>query len=417
MKLLMLGWEFPPYFAGGVGIVCESLARALARRGVEITYLMPHGPADPSGVPVRLLVASHLVPGIEAVRVPSALTSYAGAVEIPRTGRRQVLVDQGPGERDAPLYGADLLAEVERFAARGVAVVRQIGLGFDVIHAHDWTTAPAALELRRLTGRPLFLHVHITEFDKTGGAHADPTIYAIEREGMVGADVVIAVSERVKRQCVERYAIDPGKIQVVHNAVEPGRPSPEPAPWRRPLRRKLVAFLGRVTLQKGPDYFLRAARRVLDVDPDVTFVLAGSGDMLPRMIERAAELGIGDRCLFTGFLSRQEAARLYGMADAFVMPSVSEPFGIVALEAMSAGVPTIVSRQAGVGEAVRHVLRADFWDVEELAHKILAVLSYPSLARELGSRARLEASRQTWDRAAQQVLAAYAPLLDRALCA
>jgi glycogen synthase len=394
MRVLMLGWEFPPCFAGGVGVVCEALTRALARRGSEVTYLMPRAP-DRGEPGVRLLSVASGAPAVEVVALPSVLVSYAGG-----PGTRPISVPgEPPLEASGPLYGPDLLEEVERFAEGATRFVRERGPAFDVIHAHDWTTFRAGLALKALSGRPLAVHVHITEFDKSGGEHADPRVWALEHEGMVGADRVIAVSRRVAERCLSRYGVDPGRLRVVYNAIDPDRRA-IPA---LPLGDRLVLFLGRITLQKGPEYFVEAARRVLEKEPNVTFVMAGQGDMLPRMIERAAELGLGRRMLFPGFVDRDRAAALYESADVFVMPSVSEPFGLVPLEAMDRGVPTIVSRQAGVGELLRHVLKVDFWDVDDLAAKIVYALRYPCLARELRERGREEVSRISWDGVADRL--------------
>ena len=398
MKVLTLGWEFPPYFAGGVGVVCEALTRSLVRRGHEITYLMPWTPPASGARGLELLGPDAALPGLELVGLPARLHSYA-------TSARPHLALPGevPPPATKPLYGPDLLGEVERFAGLAVGVADARGLAPDVIHAHDWTTFPAGAALKRELGRPLVAHVHITEFDKSGGTWADPRIYAIERSGMQAADLVVVVSQRVASVCSERYGVDPARIRVVYNGVEADDRPEEPSPLQHPL----VLFLGRVTLQKGPDYFVEAARRVLDHDPRVTFVLAGTGDMLPRLIERAAELGIGRQMLFPGFVDRARAARLFAMADVFVMPSVSEPFGIVPLEAMDRGVPVIVSRQSGSSELIKNALKVDFWDTEDLAEKILSCLRYESLASELEERGREEVARLTWDRVAERTEAVY----------
>jgi glycosyltransferase involved in cell wall biosynthesis len=272
-----------------------------------------------------------------------------------------------------------------------------------VIHAHDWTTFRAGLALRRATGLPLVAHVHITEFDKSGGSHADAGVYALEREGLCGADRVIAVSRRIADTCVARYGADPARIRVVYNGA-PARGAVSDTP---PLPRPLVLFLGRVTLQKGPEYFLEAARRVLEVVPGAHFVMAGTGDLLPRMIERAAELGIARHVSFAGFVDRERAARLYAAADVFVMPSVSEPFGIVPLEAMTHGVPVIVSRQSGVSEVLANALKCDPWEVERMASLIASALRYPALAQVLEERGREEAAGRSWAAATDQVESVY----------
>lgn len=401
MKILMLGWEFPPYFAGGVGVVCEALSRALAARGEEITFIMPSGPATASAEHLRLLVVSQHGPRARLVRVPALLEAYQTRGEYARSyGSKGSLIGAHGG-----LYGPDLIAEVRRFGSEVAQVVEDLDLEFDVIHAHDWTTFPAGLELKSRTGKPLVVHVHITEFDKTGGQHADPEIYAIEQQGMLGADTVITVSHLLKERCIWQYHADAERVRVVHNGVERTRAGLRP----RPLIKsgKVVLFLGRVTLQKGPDYFVEAARRVLDVDPNVTFVLAGAGDMTLRLVERSAELGIGSRMLFTGFVDREEAARLFATADVFVMPSVSEPFGLVALEAMDRGVPVILSRQSGANEVIRHALKVDFWDVNDMADKILAALAYPTLHGEISKHADRELAGLSWASAAEQVQQVY----------
>jgi len=392
MKVLMLGWELPPLFAGGVGVACEALVRALLRRGVRVVYAHPSH--DTEGARVALK------PAREHVRVPSPLRSYASAPSIALPG-------EAPRGNPAPaLYGSDLLDAVARFALDATTLAERAGPDLDVIHAHDWTTFPAGLALRARTGKPLVAHVHILELDKSSGLHVDPRVEAIERAGLLAADRVIAVSQRMARLCHEHHDVPPERIRVVHNAVEPtveaGPPLGLPGP--------LVLFLGRVTFQKGPEAFLRAARYVLDVFPDVTFVMAGSGDLLPRMIELSAELGLGRRMLFTGFASRESAARLYARADVFVMPSVSEPFGLVALEAMRGGAAVIVSHDAGVAEIARNVVRVDARDFEALGECILASLRYPALASELGERARREVERHDWDTAATRVHGVYLEL-------
>jgi len=396
MRVLTLGWELPPRFAGGVGVVADALLRALALRGHELTYLMPRAFGMPGPPGVRILEPG----GASLHGGASRLVSYASE-------RPPLRV---PGEAapptGIPLYGHDLLGEVERFAAGALAHLRTAGLAFDVIHAHDWTTFRAGLALRRATGRPLVAHVHITEFDKSGGAHADPAVFALEREGIAGADRVVAVSRRIARTCSERYGADPARVRVVYNAVDEACGAIAPPPLPRPL----VLFLGRVTLQKGPEYFLEAARRVLEVQPDAHFVLAGTGDLLPRMIELASELGIAQRVSFPGFVDRERAAALYAAADVFVMPSVSEPFGIVPLEAMERGVPVIVSRQSGVSELITTALKCDPWEVERMASLIAAALRLPALARALSENGRAEVARYRWSDAAQRIEAIHAEL-------
>lgn len=405
----MLGWEFPPFFAGGVGIVAEALTRALARQDVEVTYVMPRGRSDASVSHLKLLIAAPGTTRRKFIAVPSFLGPYDTAVSYRRDYGHAMRVREH-GQRHLPLYGADLMSEVDRFSEDVVALVDELALDFDLIHAHDWTTFPAALAIKRVFGKPAIVHVHITEFDKSGSEHADPAVYAVERAGMHGADRVVCVSHFTAKKCVDRYGVPASKIAVIHNGVEstatlPSTASPGPAG-------PLVLFLGRITLQKGPDYFLEAARRVLDFRPDVTFVMAGVGDMWPTMIDRSAAMGINHRIAFTGFVSREQARALYDIASVFVMPSVSEPFGIVPLEAMDRGVPTIVSRQSGVSEVVKHVFKVDFWDVDATASRILAALSYAPLARELQEQGLREVRRLSWRGAATKTRRLYKELLQ-----
>ena len=405
MRVLMLGWEFPPYFAGGVGTVCYELTRGLARQGVHVTYVMPHGPEDAAGQHVKLLVADKAMQrlGVTTLRVKSLLTPYSSSTEY-EARYAQALRLKPMDARTGAIYGKDLLDEMHRFAAAVLELAREEE--FDVIHAHDWTTIPAAIALKNASGKPLVVHVHITEFDKTGGEHADPEVYRIEREGFQAADRVIAISQLIKRRLVQQYHVDPAKVRVVYNTVEYGD-GPTGNRERLTGQEKIVLFLGRVTLQKGPDYFLEAAAKVASIIPNARFVIAGTGDMLPRMIERAAALGIGNRVTFTGFVNREDGDRLYRMADVFVMPSVSEPFGLVPLEAMKQGTPVIVSRQSGVSEVLKHALKVDFWDVDALANRIVAALTYNDLNAALSEHGTMEVRDATWDKPAAECVLVY----------
>jgi glycosyltransferase involved in cell wall biosynthesis len=408
----MLGWEFPPYFAGGVGTVCFELTRALAQKGIGVTYIMPHGPDSVSSEYVKLLVASKEMQrlGIKPIRIKSTLAPYTSKEEyawMRQFGNSAVFAKDGSSK----IYGDNLRDEMARFAQAVLAIAEEEQ--FDVIHAHDWTTIPAALALKRATGKPLILHVHITEFDKTGGEHADPDVYQVEYQGFQAADLVIAVSNFVKQRLVSKYYVDPSKIRVVYNSVEFNDKPLGVSRERIGEDERLVLFLGRVTLQKGPDYFIEAAAKVHQVMPNVKFVVAGTGDMLPRMIERAAQLGIGHRVIFPGFVSREDGDRLYRMADLFVMPSVSEPFGIVPLEAMKHGTPVIISKQSGVSEVIKHALKVDFWDVEDLASKIIAALSYDPLHQMLSHHGSLEIQGFTWENPAEQCIQIYSEAMQR----
>ncbi|MFA5033410.1 MAG: glycosyltransferase family 4 protein [bacterium] len=404
MKILMLGWEFPPLYAGGVGVVCDELSKALVKKGEEITFVMPSGPSELRPEHLKMIIADKLgIDGkIKFKKISTLLTPYVtvGEYEKQYTEAEKVI-----GKNTGELYGRNLMGEVYNFAARIVEVGKKEK--FDVIHAHDWTTFPASRELKNIFKKPLVAHMHITEFDKSGGLHANPDIYRIEREGMEAADAVIAVSNRVKQMCVDKYYISADKISVVYNAAVSPRMSKFVVKKASSRKRKIVLFAGRMTLQKGPDYFVEAAKIVLTKNPEVLFVMAGTGDMLPKIIEKTAACGIGDKFVFTGFYTRKEAEKLFGMADVFVMPSVSEPFGITPLEAQRKGVPTIISKQTGVSEVLNHCLKVNFWDVKALAGMILEVLEYRPLKEELSNNGYKEAKGLTWEKPASECINIY----------
>lgn len=420
MRVLMFGWEFPPHMSGGLGTACHEMTLALAQHGAEIIFVIPRlgGPARKSHVELR--AAAQIVeprPGesvdevlkhLDIRAVDSILRPYLTDVDYQhilmetetsmtrRLGGRSILEQIGP-------YGRNLIAEVARYSEAAEVIARQEH--FSVIHAHDWMTFLAAIRAKRVSGKPLVVHIHSLESDRSG-ERVNPDVFAIEKLGMEAADHVIAVSHYTRGLIVDQYGIHPDKVSVVHNAVSRRHVA---GVYHVPRQRadKVVLFLGRITFQKGPDYFVEAAARVLEKRPRVRFVMAGVGDMLPRLIERVGQLRIGNHFHFTGFLSGHDVERMYAMSDLYVMPSVSEPFGISPLEAMVYDVPVIVSRHAGVSEVLTHALKVDFWDVEDIANKILAVLHYPALSRELLRNGRKELKAIRWDVAAERILAVY----------
>jgi len=301
------------------------------------------------------------------------------------------------------MYGGNLFSEVKRYAQKAQQIAEE--QEHDIIHAHDWMTYQAGYAAKKISGKPLVLHIHATEFDRTGGNGLHPFVHQIEREGFENADKIIAVSRFTKRKLVEKYNVNPDKIEVVHNAVEL---TPQPV---RKERTKNVLFLGRVTLQKGPDYFISAAKRVLELRKDVTFIMAGSGDMQRSQIEKAAELGIGDKILFTGFLRGKDVDKAYQMADLYVMPSVSEPFGITPLESLNNNVPVLISKQSGVSEVLHHCLKVDFWDIDEMASKIISVLDNDILWKSLRKNGAKEVSKFSWNEPASKCVNVYDNLM------
>lgn len=403
----MLGWEFPPFFAGGIGIVCYELCKALSEQGAHVTYLMPFGPKNSTNPFLdNLIIAENTMPTVDVHRVPTLMSAYMSSDEYDQEFLQHSLKHVG-GEAKKTLYGKNLMQEVHNFAHRAMSI--GMFLDFDVIHCHDWMTIPAAVGLKQRTGKPLVVHIHNTIFDRylSGDNNVE---YDIEQLGAREADKIVCVSHFVKKSLIEKYDVDPAKITVVHNAAQQMDPGIAHNSRIREAD-KIVLFAGRVTIQKGPEYFIRAARLVVDHDPNVKFVMAGTGDMLPSMIELATNMGLAEHFIFTGFYTREDAERLFSMADVFVMPSVSEPFGIVPLEAMSKGTPAIISKQSGVSEVLNHVLKVDFWDVEELAEKILSVLAYEELHDLLKKHGSFEVSQLTWDKTAARVRQVYEEVL------
>jgi len=404
MQILMFGWEFPPYISGGLGTACYGMTKALVARGHRVTFVVPSLPGPDRPSHVALVAAADfpagpgkdLQAGITVNPVDSPLRPYMAESDYGMFREGSLL--SSPGH-----YGPDLFDEVQRYGEAAALIARRVS--FDVIHAHEWLSVPAALHARRESGRPFIFHVHALEFDRSGGS-VNPGIFEVERQGLAEADHVIAVSHFTKSMIAERYGIDADKVTVVHNAVSRGEAAVAYGVVKA-QGEKIVLFLGRITHQKGPLYFVEAAAKVLSVLPEVTFVMAGSGDLMPRMVERVAELGMGSRFLFTGFLRGGEVERMYAASDLYVMPSVSEPFGIAPLEAMLYDVPVIISRQSGVSEVLHHALKVDFWDVDDLAGKICAALTWGALTREMVERSREELKALTWGRAAAGIEEVY----------
>ncbi len=446
MRVFMLGWEFPPFISGGLGTACYGLTRGLDRQGVEIIFVLPR-PVDAKSSHVRIVSpanaaanvddADDLDPALELdgvfrhVRfrsVRATLHPYARPQEAGKKRRevglrgasvgRGLGADEG-GENPAPIshasagdnYAGDLFAEVDRYALLARRLSR--AEDFDLVHAHDWMTYAAGMAVAAASGRPLVVHVHSTEFDRSG-LHVNQRIYDIERAGMHAATKVICVSHLTRNIVVKHYGVDPRKVEVVYNAIDEdgGAANAPPLP---PITRdeKIVLFLGRITMQKGPEYFLAAAQRVLEVMENVRFVMAGSGDMIRRCIELAAQMGIGHKVLFPGFLRGDDIRRIFQMADLYVMPSVSEPFGITPLEALSHDVPVLISKQSGVAEVLTHALKVDFWDVDEMANKIVAVLRHPPLQAMLRDHGSFEVQRFSWVDSAANCVKVYEAALQR----
>jgi glycosyltransferase involved in cell wall biosynthesis len=439
MRVFMLGWEFPPFISGGLGTACYGLTKAMSSIGTDVMFVLPRPVTTPFSTHVRLVSprpGSALASPMTEFRldefdhatfrtVNAQLSPYASDAEYlkqieekQKAGQAGATAQQMSGaSAAAPVlpppgsaptsanYAGDLLAEVQRYALLASEIARTES--FDVVHAHDWMTFPAGLAVAGIKGVPLVVHVHSTEFDRSG-LHIDQRIYDIERRGMHGAMKIIAVSYLTKNLITHHYGIDPNKVEVVYNAIESnGNGAFDEEQYKIHKDEKIVLFLGRITMQKGPEYFLAAAKKVLEVMDNVKFVMAGSGDMIRRTIEMAASMGIGHKVLFTGFLRGGDVEKVFKMADLYVMPSVSEPFGIAPLEAMSHDVPVIISKQSGVSEVVQHALKVDFWDINEMANKIIAVLKHPPLASTLRQHGSFEIRRMNWVDAARACVSVY----------
>lgn len=427
VRSLMLGWEFPPFISGGLGTACYGLTKAMDRLGMEVILLVPHsgplrfghtGPEYPPEEEERL---SQSFEHVRVVPIPSYLKPYLSANAFARSSVDTPTPDMiGPADfwglnalessEIGTLYAKDIFRSVHDYARKSVDAAKRER--FDVIHAHDWMTYPAALCAAKVSGKPVVAHVHSTEFDRSG-ENVDSSICRIEYEGLSRANKVVAVSRYTKNIVASRYQIPQEKIEVIYNGVEQDFEDPTVRPVRRYKRDRYVLFLGRITMQKGPEYFLHAARMVIDKRDDIRFIMAGAGDMLHRMVDLAARLKIGSKVLFTKFLNGPDVQRAYQLADLYVMPSVSEPFGIAPLEAMRQNVPVLISRQSGVAEVLKHSLKVDFWDIHQIANKIISVLSYPVLQDTLRQAGRREITQFRWENSAKQVGALYHRVLAR----
>jgi glycosyltransferase involved in cell wall biosynthesis len=410
VKVLMFGWEFPPFMSGGLGTACYGLTKGLSKQNVEVTFVMPTGPSDMHHAHLRIVIADKLaLQNVKFKTVNSILQPYQNSESYVSHYRQ--LLSQQHNQNQATLYGNNIYEEVWRFSEMAKLIAQTED--FDVIHCHDWMTYLAGVKAKEVSGKPLVVHVHATEFDRSGFNGVNQHVYDLERQGMHAADRVITVSNYTKGIVNQHYGISEDKIDVVHNAVEFGDLPKRERRWRKGKNEKTVLFLGRITLQKGPDYFIEAAKRVIDKDQDVRFIVAGSGDMEARMIERAAELGISKNVLFSGFLRGADVDRAYRMADLYVMPSVSEPFGITPLEAMRNGTPVIISHTSGVSEVIKNCLKIDFWDINEMSSNILSVLHYGTLHNELQENGEEEVRSISWDDPAKKTLSSYHKAIDQ----
>ena len=409
----MFGWEFPPHILGGLGTASYGLTKGMYDNGdMDITFVIPKPWGDEERSFARI-VGANCVPVAWRDVSYDYVQSRIGNVMDPQLYfdlRDHIYADFNyMGTNDlgciefSGRYPDKLLEEINNYSIMAGVIARTVD--FDVIHSHDWLTYPAGIHAKQVTGKPLVIHVHATDFDRSRG-NVNPTVFAIEKDGMNNADHIITVSNLTRQTVIEKYGINPDKVTTVHNAVEPLSEEIRSIKMQKG-KDKVVTFLGRITMQKGPEYFVEAASRVLAKTHNVRFVMAGSGDMMEKMIRLAADRDIADRFHFTGFLKGRQVYEMLAASDVYIMPSVSEPFGISPLEAMQMGVPSIISKQSGCAEILENVIKVDYWDINALADSIYAIIKYPALYNHLRDKGLAEIDTIQWKKAGAKVIDIY----------
>lgn len=427
MRVLMFGWEFPPHISGGLGTACYGLTNGLSYfDDMDILFVVPKAFGDEDQSKLRLIGANDVVLSeqnihyqdlmekIRFMEVNSNIIPYTdpeeyfNLMEQDKSGKKQFIHARFSGKLEfTGGYGANLYQEIANYAA--VATDIAATQDFDVIHSHDWLTYPAGMAAKEVTGKPLVVHVHATDFDRSGG-NVNPGVYEMEKKGMEAADKIITVSNLTRNTVIHNYGIAADKVVTVYNAVDPVVQQ-ENIDVKKGFDEKIVTFLGRITLQKGPEYFIEVAKKVLQKMDNVRFVMAGSGDMMIKMIWHATSLRIMDKFHFTGFLRGDDVYRMFSLTDVYVMPSVSEPFGISPLEAMQSNVPVIISHQSGVAEILKHAIKVDFWDIDAMADAIYGILNYEALSRTFKKYGKEEVENLKWENSARKVREVYSSLL------
>lgn len=425
IKVLMFGWEFPPHIAGGLGTACHGLTRGLAKHDTDILFVMPKAGGGEDQTSVSIIDAANVemaysfendnsfTEKVQFIGIGSNLVPYLNEDIFSKTvseevkkGGKERKISFGNKYNFSGKYGQNLMEEVAAYAMVAGTIAEKNE--FDVIHAHDWLTYSAGAVAKKVSGKPLVIHVHATEFDRSG-ENVNRAVFDIEKTGMETADMIIAVSNLTRRTVIEKYGIPPEKVVTVHNAVDfQGK---KDITVERGVKEKIVTFLGRITYQKGPEYFIEAANKVLKRYSNVRFVMAGSGDMLTKSIRRVAQLKIGTKFHFTGFLRGDDVQKMFSYSDVYVMPSVSEPFGISPLEAMKSGVATIISKQSGVAEVLEHSIKVDYWNVDKMADAIYGLLAYPALNKIVSEEGKHEVDLLKWENAAIKVHKVYEDML------
>ena len=427
MRVLMFGWEFPPHISGGLGTASYGLTKGMATLDdLEVIFVVPKAWGDEDQSMVRLVGANQVPVAfkkvfykgsrrpIERIEVSSKIVPYTDPEDFWKLVKSEVssynfyVKTNNKGKVDfSGRYDTNLMDEIYKYSV--VASVIADENEFDIIHAHDWLAYPAGIAAMEVSGKPLVIHVHATDFDRSGGS-VNPDVYKIEKNGMDAASKIITVSNLTRDIVINKYNINPDKVETVYNAVEPVKIG-EDCIIRKCFDEKIVTFLGRITMQKGPEYFIEAAYKVLQVMGNVRFVMAGSGDMMEKMMRRAAALKITDRFHFTGFLKGADVFTMLDLSDVYIMPSVSEPFGISPLEAMQSNVPVIISKQSGVAEILTHAVKTDFWDIDAMADAIYGILNYPALSNMFIKNGKEEVIRLKWDNSAKHVRDIYSRVI------
>ncbi len=400
----MFGWEFPPFNSGGLGTACYGITKSLSEKGVEIDFVLPRNYKFSENF---LNIISNKLPKIKIKEINSPIVSYATS----QNYRRRVFLLKKNGLNN--IYCDNLIQEVYRYSLLAREIAKNACC--DVIHTHDWMTFPAGIEAQKILNKPFLTHIHSTETDRSGGHGINPEVSKIETDGIKKSDRVIAVSNFTKDKIIKNYDADKNKIDVVYNAIDKNEFNSD-LNYENHFNfhdKKVVLFLGRITLHKGPDCFLYVAKKVLEKNKDVIFIVSGSGDMDQQIIEQAADLGIADKVLFTGFLRGEQLKRVYKMANLYVMPSVAEPFGITPLESLASKTPVLISKQSGISEILNHCLKVDFWDTNEMANKILAVLENEELEECLVNNGFSEIDEFNWNSVAENIIGIYERMIWR----
>ncbi|MDR0572861.1 MAG: glycosyltransferase [Tannerella sp.] len=419
MKALMFGWEFPPHILGGLGTASYGLIKGMSQQSdLDIAFVMPKPWGDEDQSFLKIIGACNtpvVWKDVSYDHVAEKLSKYMDPQEyfdlrdhIYADFSYMHVNDLGCVEFSGR-YPDNLLEEINNYSIVAGVIARTES--YDVIHAHDWLTYPAGIYAKAVSGKPLVLHVHATDYDRSRGS-VNPDVYNIEKNGMDHADHIITVSNLTRNTVVEKYYQDPSKVTTVHNAVEPLSKDILSISDKRGVKDKIVTFLGRITMQKGPEYYVEAAAKVLSRSGNVRFVMAGSGDMMDKMIRLAAERNISDRFHFTGFMKGKQVYEIFRSSDVYVMPSVSEPFGISPLEAMQCGVPSIISKQSGCAEILDYAIKVDYWDIDALADAIYGLITYPALHKFLKEEGLNEVNNIKWEYAGQKVRNIYDRMLS-----